>query len=131
MHDLLAMMRAETTPAVQIWMLWMVVILSASILFVAKHTQARWALLVALMTAVGGFILWRVTNNVHLLGIVHLILWVPLALYLWRRGLSKTARPLTQSYRLFFGWMCLLLTTIVISLVFDIRDLYPIFTGQK
>jgi len=112
-----------------------------AVLFARQHIQAYRALLAFIATAFGGYIIWTMTGNVHLLGIVHLIIWLPLAVYLWQSILSKRARRhdgeanlekyQTLKYKIFFYWVCLLFATIVISLIFDIRDIILVMTGRK
>lgn len=131
MDELQAAMEAGTSPAVQLWMNWMLAIFALSILFVWKHIQARWALGTLILTGICGYFLWTMTKNVHLLGIVHLILWTPMAYYLWHSVLSKKSRPYMREYKFFFLWAAVLFATIVISLLFDVRDIYLVLTGAK
>ena len=130
-EEMNAALNAETTQIVKYWMNWMMAVFFASILFVWKHRQARWVLAAILATMVGAVIVWSMTKNVHLFGIVHLVLWAPLAVYLWHTVLSAPARPNTSPHRVFFIWICLLFATILISLVFDVRDIYLVMTGAK
>jgi len=121
-------MEAGTSPAVKIWMNWMTIIFLAAIPFAIKHVQARWAVLALVLTGIGAVIVWTQTQNVHLLGIVHLVVWLPLAIYLWRSVLSQ---PEKKQFRFFFTWAVLIFATICISLVFDVRDIYLVLTGAK
>ena len=141
MTDLMTAMQLQTTPLVQLWMKWMIFIFLLAFIFVKNHAQAQRALLALIGTAFGGYILWTMTENVHLLGIVHVIIWLPLAVYLWISTLSKSARNhdgkadidqyYSIKYKAFFYWVCLLFGTIVICLVFDLRDIMLVMTGQK
>jgi len=130
------MMEAETTQAVKMWMNWMALVFIASLIFVWKYKPARFVLLGLLMTVVGGVICWLTLKNVHLLGIVHFVVWLPLAIYLWRKVLSRSAKtnlgetPSTMD-RAFFFWVALVFLTILISLVFDARDIYLVLMDQK
>jgi len=126
-----AAMEAGTSDIVKLWMNWMTIVFVASILFVWKHVQARWVFAALIATGIGAFIVWSTTQNVHLLGIVHLVVWLPLAIYLWKSTLSAPARRDTLKFRIFFSWICLLFATIVISLLFDVRDIYLVLTGIK
>jgi len=133
---ILAQMDAETSPAVKIWMNWMGLIFMASLLFVWKYKAARWAVLTFGLTMLGGVICWAVFKNVHLFGIVHLVIWLPLGIYLWRTVLSPAARagaPERQGnyHRAFMIWAVLLFLTIAVSLVFDVRDIYLVMIGAK
>ncbi|MEO9968763.1 MAG: hypothetical protein ABJG15_02865 [Hyphomonadaceae bacterium] len=130
-EELQAAMDAGTTEAVRMWMNWMGLVFLASVAFVWKHKQARWALATLFGTMIGGTLLWLAVKNVHLLGIVHLAIWLPLAIYLWKTVLSGSARETSGQHKIFFVWVILLFATIVISLVFDVRDIYLVLTGAK
>jgi len=129
-----AQMNAETTQAVKIWKNWMTLIFLASLIFVWKYKAARVALLALLFTAIGAVLCWLAFQNVHLLGIVHFVVWLPLAIYLWKRVLSPSARAAYAEGgldKIFLIWMALLILTIIISLVFDARDIFLVMTGVK
>jgi len=79
---------------------------------------------------------WAITKNIHLFGIPHLIVWTPLAIYLWKSTLSPAARAATPlisgAYsKAHLVWVALLFVTIIISLVFDVRDVFLVMTGAK
>ena len=128
MEEMSAAIDAVSSPAVKIWLSWMSLIFIASVLFVYRHVEARFILGVMLLTLPVAFLIFDQTQSPHLIGVAHLILWLPLAIYLIRRVfLGKIVRPLTP-----FGiYLMLLLTTIGISLFFDIRDLVLILLGMK
>ena len=141
MNTLMDAMLLQTTPLVKMWMYWMAFIFMLALVFVKNHAQAQRTLLALIGTVFGGYIIWTMTENIHLLGIVHLFIWLPLAVYLWISTLSKTARNhdgkadidqyYTIKYKAFFYWVCLLFGTILASLVFDLRDIMLVMTGQK
>lgn len=141
MNKLMDAMLLQTTPLVKMWMYWMAFIFMLALVFVKNHAQAQRTLLALIGTVFGGYIIWTMTENIHLLGIVHLFIWLPLAVYLWLSTLSKTARNhdgkadidqyYTIKYKAFFYWVCLLFGTILASLVFDLRDIMLVMTGQK
>ena len=130
-EEMMAALMSETTPAVQLWMNWMGLVLLASVIFMWKYRPARWVFAAMIATFICVMVIWKLTENVHLFGIAHLLFWTPLAIYLWKTVLSPVARTDTRAYRIFFIWVILLVATIVISLVFDVRDIYLVFTGQK
>lgn len=136
MEEFNAAMMAGTSETVKVWMNWMSTVFLASLIFVWKFKAARFTFLALLLTGVGAVIVWTLTKNIHLLGIVHLVVWFPLAVYLWKTVLSKPTRselsPNPTLYsRAFFIWVILLFATIVISLLFDVRDIYLVLTGAK
>jgi len=87
------MMRAETTPIVKYWMRWMMFIFFASLAFIPRFKPARWAAAAIPATIGLAALTWLIFKNVHLFGIPHLIVWTPLAVYLWKRVLSPAPEP--------------------------------------
>ena len=129
-------MQAETSQVVKYWMRWMMAIFFISIAFIPKFKTARWTFLTIIGTIVLAIITWRVTKNVHLFGIPHLILWTPLAFYLWKTTLSAKARANRPSNNSLYSkahmvWVVLIFVTILICLPFDIRDIYLVAMGIK
>lgn len=131
MDAMSAAMEAGTSDAVKLWMNWMMLVFAASLIFVWKFKPARWVLAAFIATGFVGFGIWSLTQNIHLLGIAHLLLWLPLAVYLWKGVLSGTAKPAWASHKIFFFWVLLVFVTIMISLVFDVRDIFLVMTGAK
>lgn len=126
-----AAMEAGTSDAVKLWMNWMMLVFAASLIFMWKFKPARWVFAAFLATGFVGFGIWSATQNIHLLGLAHLLLWLPLAVYLWKTVLSSAAKPAWANNKIFFFWICLLFLTIIISLVFDVRDIFLVLTGVK
>ena len=129
------MVVAEISITVRVWMYWMMFIFITSLAFVAKFKPARWAFATIIATMVLAVITWKATANIHLFGIPHLIAWTPLAVYLWVSTLSPSARSASQTISTYskahVTWAALLFVTIIISLVFDARDLYLVMSGAK
>ena len=135
-ETLIDTMQAETSQIVKYWMRWMMFIFFSSLIFAPAFKTARWASLAIPATIGFAVLTWLMTKNVHLFGIPHLIVWMPLAFYLWKAVLSPTARaaatpPSTGYKKAHMVWACLLFITILISLPLDIRDIYLVATGVK
>ena len=113
---------------VQVWMNWMMFIFVASIFFVWKHNGARWTLLSFLLSMPVGMLVFYLSNTVHLLGIVHLLLWTPLLVYLLLKEVKSERFNFQSPYGI---WVVLLMATITTSLLFDIRDIALVAMGQK
>lgn len=113
---------------VQMWMNWMLFIFLASIIFVWKQKGARWALLSFIISMPVGMLVFYLSNTVHLLGIVHLLLWTPLLVYMLLKEIKLDGFKFQSPYGL---WVILLIATITISLLFDIRDIVLVAMGQK
>lgn len=126
-----AAMASETTLIVQLWMAWMSLVFLASIAFVWKYMPARIVLVAMFATMASVLYIWSLTKNVHLFGVAHLLIWFPLAVYLWGAVLSQKGRARYQSHRAFYIWIWLLVATIVVSFVFDIRDIYLVMHDAK
>jgi len=129
--DLTVAMMTGTSPAVQFWMGWMVLIMTASLLFIWKHKGARWSFIGFLIIGVIALLIWNQTKNIHLFGIGHLIIWTPLVVYLYKTVISETARKMAPIGKPYFIWACLAFATMFISLIFDVRDLLLIVLGMK
>jgi len=134
MNELQTAMEVGSSDAVKMWINWMGIIFLSSLFFVWKRKPARYVLLAMLLTLPLGFAVWKVTNSIHLIGIAHLILWLPLVIYLYKTEFSGEALNIAIKERLkrpYFIWVCLLFITICISLVFDVRDIALVLMGQK
>jgi hypothetical protein len=110
------------------WMNWVVLIFLLPALFVWKSKAARYVLVALILTMPLGMLVFYFTNNAHLLGIAHLILWAPLLFGLIKYEIKRTDFKFASVYGI---WLALLMATISISLVFDIRDIAMIAIGHK
>ncbi len=127
-------MRAQSTPAVQYWINWMGIVQIASIIFVWKHKLARLVIPAMLGVFIAAYITWITTHNIWLFGIGHFVFWIPLAIIIYRRELSpavNTGGYLPRLRSPYFIWLSLYFVTIVISLVFDVRDVALVLLGLK
>ena len=123
-----AAINAATSPAVKIWMNWMLFIFLASIIFVYKHKSARFILGAFVLTLPLALLIFEMTKSPVLIGVAHIIIWIPLAIYLIKTEFMGK----TENLKAFYGiYLSLLLATIGISLFFDIRDSVMIMTGLK
>lgn len=101
---------------VHMWMGWMEFTFLSSFWFLLARVEARWVLATAVATFFGSLLVGYLFGWSDLWGAVHIVLWTPLLVYLWRRR-----PPLSQGSG-FAVWVHLLMATIVISLAFDIVD---------
>lgn len=108
----------------KIWVGWMILINSLSILFV-KNIEARWVL--AAWVANGIFMAWLAeqVGYVRLLGLSHIIFWTPLVTYLVLRW------PRLELSKLYGRWIAVLVTTNSISLVIDVVDVARYALGDR
>lgn len=118
---------ANAQPWVGYWMNWLVVISLAAALFAWKHVPARYALGALFVIFPIALLIFNQTEEVHLIGIAHILVWGPLAVYMYR--VCKRGNVAKKSA---YGiWFMLFFATIVISLVFDVRDVFLVLTGGK
>ena len=113
---------------VQMWMNWMMFIFLCSILFVWNYKTARWVFASFWLSMPLAIFVYYLTNTIHLLGIVHIIIWLPLLIFLYRADFKSESFKKISPYGI---WVILLATTIVISLIFDVRDIVLVSTGKK
>jgi len=115
------------------WVQWWVngmgvVIVGAMIALLMSKTTRRDSLII-LATSVAIFLLmtwlYREIGFVRLLGIVHVVIWTPLAIYFWRRlNNLEIVPPFRQVIWVF-------LATIVVSLLFDYADVIRYLLGER
>jgi hypothetical protein len=128
MEEMTAAINAATSPVVQIWMNWMLAIFAISIIFVWKYKGARWVLLALFLSIPAAYFLFQATKDPWLLGLIHFVLWIPLGIHLL---VVEIKRPEVRIASIYGVWLVLLLATIVISLVFDFRDVFQVLTGSR
>ena len=119
MEEMDAAINAATSPAVKIWMNWMLVIFASSFFFVWKHKTA-WTIIVTLLLSLPiALYIFEKTLSVPLIGLAHVALWPFLAIFLYITEIKGNTEKLKTNYGIY---ILLLLATIIISLYFDIRD---------
>lgn len=111
---------------VSLWVNFMGLVFLLAIPFAIIRAEARWTLLVVLLNTPAMLWLYSELGYVRLLGIVHVILWTPLAIYLWRRrGQWRVRETLAGK------WIAVLFTTILVSLAFDYADVARYVLGER
>jgi hypothetical protein len=128
MEEMSAAIEAVSSPAVGIWINWMGLIFLASLIFVYRHVSARFILGTIILTAPLALVIFKKTGSPHLIGVAHILLWLPLGVYLVKTEVLHKTVKLRSAYGVY---LVLLLATITISLVFDIRDTLLILLGMK
>ena len=106
------------------WVGWMVLVNSLALLFVMKR-EARVVLAVWVLNGISMTLMAEWTGYNRLLGIVHVIWWTPLMVYLY-----------TQRDRIAFGswygrWVVVLMATNCTSLVVDYIDVVRYALGDR
>tara|TARA_R110000868_G_scaffold17774_3_gene77588 strand:- start:395 stop:799 length:405 start_codon:yes stop_codon:yes gene_type:complete len=102
---------------VQLWMNWMGIVLAlGSLVFTFFKVEARWLLLAFALSIVATFALGMTIGWNGLWGSTHLVFWTPVVIYMYRR------LPAINSNSIYGVWYLLALATMIISLVFDAKD---------
>ena len=128
MEEMEAAINATSSDIVKMWMNWMMIIFLSSLIFVYKHNSARiifGSLIFSLPIAIWFF---NTTKSPYLIGVAHIIVWLPLAIYLVKTEIINQGEKLKTPYGIY---LVILLSTIVISLYFDIRDAILIALEMK
>ena len=109
---------------VQIWVTWLALINTASILFVFARAETRWVLVAWVAAFAGVMTIYAFMGFERILGLGHIVAWTPLLIYFWRR---RGDIFLTQASGIYLH---LLFLTNAISLAFDYVDLVRYFMGH-
>lgn len=115
-------------PLVGYWMNWMGIVMMASVFFMYWKKPARWvffSFLVIFALALG---VYQITENIHLFGIAHLIVWPFLTYYLIKYVMMDKGYKLKSVYGV---WVLLVVLTMIISMLFDVRDIALVLMGLK
>ncbi len=109
---------ADQPVLMTIWLRWLVLVNIIPALIFVRQVQARWVLGAVAFIAVVNVPLGMMFGFGKALAIPHLIVWIPLIIYLaqeWRNGQIKNTP-------IFKGWIAAVMITNLISVIFDIRD---------
>ena len=112
-----------------VWLYWMsfAIIVTPLVLVFSKATRldAAIVLLTNIAMLIGMGWLYEQMGYVRLMGIVHVILWTPLFIYLFRRA-KNGEMPLLCRLTI---WM--FAATLAVSLVFDYTDFVRYLLGER
>jgi len=128
MDEMEIAINATTSDIVKIWMNWMIIIFLLSIIFTYKHVSARFIFISLFMTIPIAIVIFNITKSPYLVGVSHIIVWIPLSIYLLKTEVIVKREKLKSIYGVY---LILLLSTIMLSLFFDIRDTTLILLGMK
>ncbi|MGI9406686.1 MAG: hypothetical protein ACR2O4_09980 [Hyphomicrobiaceae bacterium] len=129
--DIMTFEEALATQAawIQYWVMAMGIVIAATIivLLFSRPTRRDAVSIAATMAATFLAMNWLYgqIGYVRLLGIVHVILWTPLVIYLWRRLQDASITPP------FRQMIWLLIATLTVSLAFDYADVIRYLLGEQ
>lgn len=120
---------AELPQWVGYWLNWMGLMLILSVPFAFRHKTARVAVALGPLAVFAlAPVVFYFFGNIHLLGIAHFIAWTPLLIYIY----VKEIRTGELNYKSLYGvWLMLFSATLIISLLFDARDIVLVAMGAK
>jgi len=110
---------AMLSPLVLLRTTWIRFILIASIVFIRRGKAARYVFLSIILQFLVVIVAFHVTQNVHLIGIAHLLFWPPIIYYILKFERKSEKFEFSSIYGI---WIGLLITTMSVSLIFDIRE---------
>ncbi len=128
MEEMEAAINAATSDVTKFWMDWMMIIFLSSLIFVYRHLSARFIFASLILSMPIAIWIFEATKSPHLIGVAHILVWLPLSIYLIKVEIVGKIESLKSSYGIY---LILLLTTIVTSLFFDIRDAILIALEMK
>jgi hypothetical protein len=111
----------------RLWFAWLGLVILVSPLAFVRRRQGRVALALAAVFVAAQLPLLHSVGITYLLALPHLLVWVPLLFYLCRE-LRAGEVPLRSPIGV---WMSVAILTLVVSLVFDLRDLGRWLLGER
>ena len=119
----------SNTGGIRFWFYWLGYVIVATPVILAFSKATRRDALIVLLTNISVIVamgwLYRQIGYVRLLGIVHVILWTPLFVYLFNRAKNG---ELTLAFRLVI-WI--FVATLAVSLAFDYVDVVRYLLGER
>ena len=105
---------------VNVWRGWMFLVFTAAVVFVVWKQEARWLALTMVVSLVAYNVVAMFSGVGRFPSIAFVVCWSPLAVYLARRRARlPAAGPFDRLYR---RWVAMALTTLVVSLAFDVYN---------
>jgi hypothetical protein len=119
----------SNTGGIRFWFYWLGYVIVATPVILAFSKATRRDALIVLLTNISVIVsmgwLYRQIGYVRLLGIVHVILWTPLFVYLFNRAKNG---QMTLAFRLVI-WV--FVATLAVSLAFDYVDVVRYLLGER
>lgn len=129
MKNLPQAVQSQISTPVMIWANFMgLVLVAGSAIFMFSHGAALLVFAATMAAFVIAFALYQFRPNIYVIGIPQLFLWTPLVAYLYRTEFAGGAADFSQWFAI---WLGVALATMVISILFDVRDLYLVITQGR
>lgn len=129
MKNLPQAVQSKISRPVMIWANFMgLVLVAGSAIFMFSNTAALYVFVATMASFAIAFTLYQFRPNIYVIGVPQLFLWTPLVIYLYRTEFADGAADTSQAFTI---WLGLALITMVISILFDVRDLYLVVTQGR
>ena len=129
---MISMMKAvmtQTSPLVIVWLNFMsVVLVVGGAVFMFSHTLALLVFLSAIASLLIAIVLFRMFQNIYVLGATHIPLWAPLVAYIFFAEFADGTADFSESYT---KWLATAALVMLVSLIFDVRDLYLVMAAGR
>lgn len=129
MNNLPQAVQSQISTPVMIWANFMgLVLVAGSALFMFSNSAALLVFIATMAAFAIAFALFQIRPNIYVIGIPQIILWSPLLVYLYRTEFAGGVADFSQWFAI---WLGVASVTMVISIMFDLRDLYLVITQGR
>lgn len=105
---------------VQLWMRWLNIVFLLGLFFVGNHVEARWAIVAYIVSFPVGFLAFYFVRDIRVTGLPHIVFWAPFLIYLVHTVANDNEFEVMSLFGL---WVALLVATISVSTILDIKGL--------
>lgn len=129
MNNLPKAVQSQISKPVMIWANFMgLVLVAGSAIFMFSHSAALLIFIATMAAFAISFVLFQIRPNIYVIGIPQIILWGPLLVYLYRIEFAGGGADFSQWFTV---WLGVASATMIISILFDLRDLYLVITQGR
>jgi hypothetical protein len=113
---------------VNVWRGWMFLVFTSAVAFVIWKAEARWVAIIMIVSLFAYNVVSMLTAVGRFSSIAFVILWSPLAAYLWRR--HRHLRTDGRFDTVYWWWVTVATATLCVSLAFDTYNVgYSLIRG--
>jgi hypothetical protein len=129
MNNLPQAVQSQISKPVMIWANFMgFVLIVGSAIFMFSHTAAMLIFTATIASFAIAFTLFQFRPNIYVVGIPQIVLWSPLLVYIYS---TEFAGGVADFSLWFTRWLTLAAVIMLVSVLFDIRDLYLMITQGR
>lgn len=120
---------AQISKPVKIWVNYMaIVLLVGSLVFMFSHMTAFIIFIAIVASGLSAFALFQFYPNIYVVGMPQIVLWSPLLPYIYAKEFADGVAGFSEP---FIIWLTIASLTMIISILFDIRDVYLVVTKGR